>query len=157
MKRRENNLRRHGSNYTDEWYTPRHITAALGHFDLDPCAGPSTRHARRNIRRPRCGLASDWKGRIWLNPPYSTMMPWLEKLVAHGDGIALVNARMETGWFQRLVSHAAGILLPKGRIVFEGPKGKNSPPIGSALVAFGDENFKALKRSKIEGLVFRTA
>jgi hypothetical protein len=59
--------------YDDEWYTPPDLVKSLGSFDLDPCAGPM-RHAKRNLRRK--GLSAAWRGRVWLNPPYSTVHLW---------------------------------------------------------------------------------
>ena len=32
---------------TDDWLTPPEIIAALGRFDLDPCASPSRRRPTR--------------------------------------------------------------------------------------------------------------
>ena len=143
-----------GSHYSDEWYTPTAITAALGPFDLDPCAGPME-HAARNIRHPEeCGLSAEWSGRVWLNPPYSNVHDWLAKLIAHNDGIALVNARPETQWFQRSVEHASAVLWLRGRVDFARPDGKPThPPVGSVLVAYGKRNATALQRSRIPGIV----
>lgn len=88
---------------TTTWLTPPHITNALGAFDLDPCAAPSPRPwptAARHIELPEDGLAADWDGRVWLNPPYSfAAWKWLAKLAEHGRGTALVFARTETAGF----------------------------------------------------------
>src|ERR1035438_10355266 len=62
--------------YSDEFYTPDPIVDALGAFDLDPCAGPKS-HAKRNVRKPECGLTMDWSGRVWMNPPYWRIHDWL--------------------------------------------------------------------------------
>ena len=156
MKSRGHYLAGRVNAYSDEYWTPPEITAALGEFDLDPCAGPATRHARRNIRRPKDGLKVKWKGRLWLNPPYSNVHLWLERFVEHGDGICLVNARCETGWFQRLASRAQAVLFPRGRIQFARPHGQPThPPVGSALVALGERNANALAAAGIEGLFYR--
>lgn len=144
------------SHYSDEWYTPEKIPAALGPFDLDPCAGPM-QHAARNIRHPEeCGLTVEWNGRVWLNPPYSNVHDWLAKLIAHNDGIALVNARPETQWFQRSVERAAAVLWLRGRVDFARPDGKAThPPVGSVLVAFGERNAVALERCPLPGVAMR--
>ena len=75
---------------TATWLTPPEILDSLGAFDLDPCAAPSPRPwatAARHIELPECGLAADWSGRIWLNPPFGREdAAWLRKLAAHGDG-----------------------------------------------------------------------
>lgn len=65
---------------TDEWYTPIEIVNALGVFDLDPCApvNPLWRTATQMYNKNDNGLLKDWKGRVWLNPPYSR--PLIEQL-----------------------------------------------------------------------------
>ncbi|NBW14974.1 MAG: hypothetical protein EBR82_43935, partial [Caulobacteraceae bacterium] len=143
------------AHYSDEWYTPPEIPAAVGPFDLDPCAGPMS-HAARNIRRPDCGLAAEWSGKVWLNPPYSSVHEWLDKLIAHGDGIALVNARPETLWFQRAVLKATAVLWLRGRVDFQRPdRVATHPPVGSVLVAFGEHNADALHRAELRGAFMR--
>jgi hypothetical protein len=96
-----------------------------------------------------------WKGRVWLNPPYSDVYPWLAKFQEHGNGIIIVNARCETGWFQRLVAGSHGMLLLKGRISFE--PHKKHPPVGSVLIAYGEHNMLALERSGLPGVPLRRA
>jgi hypothetical protein len=138
--------------YSDEFYTPAYIPAALGPFDLDPSAGPS-KHARRNVRRPKDGLAVKWTGRVWLNPPYSRLEDWLERFVSHGNGIALVNARPDAAWFQELCCRASAMLFLRGRTKFVTPSGDlRNPPVGSVLVAYGRRNANALRRSGLPGI-----
>lgn len=142
------------ADYSDEWYTPPHIVQALGAFDLDPSAGPMD-HAKHNIRWPeQCGLESTWFGRVWLNPPYSNVHLWLEKFIAHGNGIALVNARPETLWFQRLVANSTAIQWLRGRVQFQRPEGPSKhPTVGSVLVAYGIENAETLETAELPGIV----
>ena len=97
---------------TTTWLTPPHILDALGPFDLDPCGHPDWGTARRRIVLPDDGLAVDWSGRVWLNPPYGReVWGWLAKLAAHGDGIALIFARTETEGFVREVWGKADAIL----------------------------------------------
>mgnify|MGYP002132204706 FL=1 len=120
------------AHYSDEWYTPAEIPAAIGGFDLDPCAGPSS-HASVNWRSSEGadGLNQPWSGRVWLNPPYSNVHDWMERLISHNDGVALVNARPETQWFQRAASKARVALWLRRRIDFARPDGKvTHPPRG---------------------------
>ena len=60
---------------TDEWYTPKEIIDALGEFDLDLCApaNPLWQTAKVMYNKNVDGLKQEWKGRVWLNPPYSRM------------------------------------------------------------------------------------
>src|SRR5258707_11189392 len=62
----------------DEWFTPRDIIkaarAALGAIDLDPASHPHPQswiRARTFYTKEQDGLARAWRGRTWLNPPYS--------------------------------------------------------------------------------------
>jgi hypothetical protein len=155
LLRRCEYLARRRHPYSDEWWTPPAIVKRLGKFDLDPCAGPCSSHARRNNRRAN-GLTLRWTGRVFLNPPYSNVHDWLERFQAHGNGIVLVNARCETLWYQRLAAGASAILFPKGRISFLGPRrSAKRPPVGSALIAYGAKNAVLLARSGIDGLFVR--
>jgi hypothetical protein len=141
--------------YSDEYYTPDRIPASLGVFDLDPCAGPK-KYARRNIQLPNCGLSAKWKGRVWMNPPYSKVHEWLEKFADHGNGITLVNARPETRWFQRIAAQADAILWLRGRVEFERPDGSHAhSTVGSVLLACGAHNAEALRQSCLPGILTR--
>lgn len=134
-----------GLGATTTWLTPKFIIDALGPFDLDPCAAPSPRPwptAAVHIELPQNGLALQWSGLIWLNPPYSrTIADWTDRLIEHGVGIALVFARTDAAWWQR-AARAADVVrfLPK-RIRFcsrDGAPAKGRPAIPSCLLGFGD-------------------
>jgi hypothetical protein len=150
-----------GGGFTQEtWLTPPHILAALGPFDLDPCAAPSPRPwptAARHIELPEDGFAAEWSGRVWMNPPYgSEMARWLAKLADHGDGIALVFARTETAMFHRHVwPRASAVLFLKGRLQFCSAKGKPAGNAGapSCLIAYGEANANALRTCGLDGHV----
>lgn len=141
--------------YSDEWFTPPEIVKALGEFDLDPSAGPMN-HARLNLRASegQNGLSQEWSGRVWLNPPYSTLPEWLEKMQAHANGICLVTARTETQWFQAVAKTCSALFFYKGRMKFLRPDGtKNNIPCGSVLVAWGGANVEALRNSGLPGVL----
>lgn len=109
---------------SDEWYTPKHIFDALGiEFDLDPCspALPAAAWvpASRRISLPDDGLSATWDGRVWLNPPYGRQIgQWVRRLARHGDGVALVFARTDTGWFQDAARVAGAICFLERRLQF---------------------------------------
>jgi hypothetical protein len=111
------------SNENDEWYSPSWFWPALGiTFDLDPCSPgspPSTVPARRHLTKADNGLAADWRGSVWLNPPFSSKRPWYARLVEHGNGIALMPNRTETHDLQDYMRAADALLFIKGRIYFE--------------------------------------
>jgi hypothetical protein len=100
--------------HTDERYTPKWIFDGLGEtFDLDPASpgdGLDFVPALRRYTKDDDGLARDWDGFVWLNPPYSNSSPWVEKFVSHGDGIflgPLANGK----WVQTLVKASSVVWL----------------------------------------------
>lgn len=142
----------------ETWLTPPSILAALGTFDLDPCAAPSPRPwptAARHIELPEDGLAATWTGRVWCNPPYGAQASrWLDKLATHGNGIALVFARTETAMFHEHVwPRAHAVLFLRWRIAFCDRRGKpaNSAGAPSVLIAYGRENAAVLAHCGIDG------
>ena len=143
----------------DEWLTPPEIIRALGDFDLDPCA-PIIRPwnmAKTHYTIEDDGLSKPWYGRVWCNPPYGIEGgKWLKKLSEHGNGIALLFARTETGNFFRYIwPRASGIMFLRGRLVFyhaDGTKPANSAGAPSCLIAYGDKNVKALRDSGLDGM-----
>lgn len=153
------------SNENDEWYTPSWLFKALGvKFDLDPCspgAPPSTVPAARHLTKAENGLTAEWSGSVWLNPPFSGKRPWYERMVKHGDGIALMPARTETNDLQVYMEAARALLFLKGRIYFERgsrPGGNGvggvttTPPFGIVLCAYGTHMAIALLNSGLLGV-----
>lgn len=153
------------SNENDEWYTPPWMFEALGvEFDLDPCspgAPPSFVRAKRHLTKADNGLAAEWSGRVWLNPPFSYKRAWYERLVAHGNGIALMPNRTETHDLQEYMRAASALLFLKGRIYFwrgSAPGGNGvggvttTPPFGLVLCAYGADMADALLSSQLMGV-----
>lgn len=143
---------------TNEWITPPAIIEALGEFDLDPCAHPQQFYqtARRMVCLPTDGLEAEWRGRVWLNPPYGQQLKaWIKRLTEHGDGIALVPARTEVeSWFWPYIWEAAdAVLFLRGRLYFHRPDGSlaGNAGHGSVLAAYGTRNVDALSSSGIKG------
>lgn len=113
---------------TDIWLTPPHIIEALGPFDLDPCG--EIYHRTANTIYCSGGLNTEWFGRVWLNPPYSEVEVWLDKMIEHNNGVALVFARTDTRWAQKAMKSAYSIFFPRKRLTFLKPD--LSKPIGNA-------------------------
>lgn len=135
---------------------------ALGPFDLDPCA-PVDRPwdtARHHLTIRENGLSRPWFGRVWLNPPFGQEIPdWMQRMSAHGNGIALTLARTETTWFQDCVFNSltmTALLFLRGRLTFHHADG--SPARGNCggapvLVAYGTDSANALLASGIQGFI----
>lgn len=146
----------------DEWLTPPKILAALGPFDLDPCAPVKRpwKMAAKHFTKIDDGLAQEWSGRVWLNPPYgTTLWPWLRRIHQHGNGIALIFNRSETAGFQNDVwPHADAMLFLRGRVKFYDVEGRQAPSSSGApsvLVAYGNRNVEALERSGLAGYLVK--
>jgi hypothetical protein len=142
---------------TNEWLTPPEIVKSLGDFDLDPCA-PLNRPwdtAKKHYTIDDDGLNQEWKGRVWLNPPYGAeISKWLCKLSNHGNGMTLIFARTETKFFFDYVwDKANALFFFKGRLYFHhsnGEKAKNNAGAPSVLVAYGKNNVEILENSNIK-------
>jgi len=143
----------------DEWLTPPHILAALGRFDLDPCA-PIVRPwdtAGRHLTAIDNGLTKAWNGRVWCNPPYGgATAHWLRRLAHHpGGGIALIFARTETDcWVKEVWGKASAVLFLFGRLHFHHVDGTRAPANSgapSALVAYGAQNAETLRTCGLPG------
>lgn len=141
---------------TNTWLTPLNLVHSLGEFDLDPCAFQNHFTAKRMIMLPECGLKAKWSGRVWLNPPYGKeQQVWLDKLKEHGNGIALIFARLETKWLLPYLEN--GFFQIQGRLKFlrsDFTEDSNAGT-GSILLPFGRKNIGSILSSDINGRWFQ--
>jgi len=147
---------------TEVWLTPPHIIQSLGNFDLDPCASIDRPWdtAAHHYTVEDDGLIQPWFGRVWCNPPYGPKMGgFLSKLATHEPGgVALIFARTETrAFFDYVWDRADALLFLKGRLSFHKPDGTIGGTAGSpsVLIAYGQENVKALEQCGLEGKLVR--
>lgn len=120
-------------------------------FTIDAAASAENAKLDRYWTIDDDGLAQDWTGeRVWCNPPYSSIEPWLEK--AHDSqaeiAVLLLPAnRTEQGWWQRQIEpfrdndREMRVEFLPGRMRFIAPGairiGPNErPPFGVCLVIF---------------------
>jgi phage N-6-adenine-methyltransferase len=122
-------------------------------FTVDAAASPSNAKLPRYWTRENDALTMPWAGeRVWCNPPYSAIRPWVRKawdeIGAELIVMLLPANRTEQGWWQELVEpwrdtgdHFRVTFLP-GRMRFDrpgaviGPKG-DRPPFGCCLLIWG--------------------
>ncbi len=149
---------------TTTWLTPLHVLAALGPFDLDPCAAPEPRPwptAGEHITEAADGLSQPWRGRVWLNPPYHgpTALRFMRRMVQHGRGTALLFARTETALFFETVWNAAtALLFLEGRLTFCRPDGtpaRANSGAPSVLIAYGADDAARLHGCRLLGQFIR--
>lgn len=147
-----------------EWYTPQWVFDALAiRFDLDPCSPhdfESFVPAAKKLTVFDDGLSSAWSGKVFLNPPYGRdTVRWMDRMCAHGDGIALVFSRTDAGWFQRALASADAVLFVRGRISFvagiENSHKKAGAGAGTAMFAWSRECVQALERLSDRGVLIR--
>lgn len=146
---------------TVEWLTPPSIIAALGPFDLDPCAPIEQPYptASKSFTIKDNGLTRVWakRARVWCNPPYSSGVidKWLARMAEHDHGTALIFARTETDAFFRYVWECCSALLfIRGRINFhlpDGSRAKANSGAPSVLCAYGMTDCDVLAGCGLEG------
>ena len=136
----------------NEWYTPaEYIEAArdaMGSIDTDPASNDIANKivkAEKYYTIETNGLAHDWTGNVWMNPPYSSdlISKFVEKLkeqrVNYNQAIILVNNATETQWFYEIVKIASAVCFPKSRVKFYMPDGKTGAPLqGQAVLYVGN-------------------
>ena len=113
------------SSKTDLWETPQDFFDALNeefNFELDVCALPSNAKCKRYFTPELNGLAWEWSGTCWCNPPYgSEIGKWIEKAAkSKATTVMLLPARTDTKWFHEWVLPYAEIRWIKGRLKFGG-------------------------------------
>ena len=93
----------------------------------------------RYFTRADDGLAQEWTGRVFMNPPYGLPLPeWMAKAYEASQTTAdvvvcLVPARTDTRWWHAVAVMGEVRFLP-GRLKFGGAE--NGAPFPSVVVVF---------------------
>lgn len=143
---------------SDDWYTPREYFDAIGLiYDLDPCS-PGPDHwvpARKIYTKADDGLRQEWRGLVFMNPPFGAghgHVPWLVKFLDHSNGVAIVRAYTSSDWWHDHVwPRAQTLLFPAGKTKFVRPDGTigKSPGHGVVLIGMGALAADALRNSRL--------
>lgn len=127
----------------NEWYTPSdHIEAArgfMGAIDLDPASSVKAQavvRATKFYTQADDGLKHEWRGRVWLNPPYAqpAIQQFAQKMVDEvragrvSEAVMLTHNYTDTEWFHIAESACTSICFTRGRIAFLDPEGKKAAP-----------------------------
>lgn len=111
---------------TDDHYTPKWIFDAMGlGFDLDvasPPGGVPWIPAKRFYTIHDDGLAQDWEGLVWCNPPFASVTAWADRWSLHTDGVFL-GPLAASAWLHRLMASATSVWIPSKKIDFDAPDG----------------------------------
>lgn len=123
----------------DSYCTPDHVTVALPDIDLDPCSNDNSSvraSTSYRLEAGQDGLVLPWFGLVYCNPPYSSPLPWAEKLDAERLNVTgcgfLVNADHSPAWWHALKQHLTIRIDFNERLDFKPPRGvvasKNDRP-----------------------------
>lgn len=125
-----------------DWETPQflfdRLHAEFG-FTLDVCATDENAKCKRFYTTETDGLAQDWCGIAWMNPPYGReIAKWVKKAYESSQEgcvcVCLVPVRSDTRWWHEYVMRSAEIRLLSKRLSFEGSS--NKAPFPVAIVVF---------------------
>lgn len=144
---------------TDDWYTPPWIFEGMAEtFSLDVCTPPG------GVPWIPCedyftpdddGLAVDWYGFVWCNPPYSAPTKWCDKWAKHGDGIIVLRADLSQRGQATAFMAASSIFVPTPRLQFVNGRAdapKQNANFSTILLGAGDRADKALVRLSGRGV-----
>ncbi len=129
------------SSATPEWATPQAFFDEYNrqyNFDLDVCATPENAKCARYFTLEQDGLAQEWHGRCWMNPPYGRAIgKWVRKAYEAAQGgatvVCLLPSRTDTAWWHDYCLKGA-VRFVRGRLYFG--KGTGRAPFPSAVVVF---------------------
>ena len=144
----------------NEWYTPTdYIEAArevMGTIDLDPAStefGQKKVKAKTFYTKENDGLKQEWKGNVWLNPPYAqpfiaqfihkAMFEWYQNHIS--QMIILTHNYTDTEWFHEAEFQAKLLCFTKGRIRFEKSDGTLASPTQGQCFFYYGNNHKGFK------------
>jgi phage N-6-adenine-methyltransferase len=144
------------------------VSERFGGFTLDVAAAPHNAKCDTYFTAEDDGLSQSWVGeRVWCNPPYSNIRPWVEKawdesswwthpngILAKRSGAPLIVMllpanRVEQAWWQDLVEpyrdrpgSPLRVEFLRGRMRFHRPNWTPSPkgdrpPFGCCLLIWG--------------------
>ena len=145
MNKTKNKMDVHFSSSHHAWETPPELFNEYDekfHFDLDVCATDENAKCEAHFTPEDDGLAQEWTGTCWMNPPYGRGIDkWIKKAYESDDAtvVCLLPARTDTAWFHDYILKArmkgeATVEFLRGRVKFVGAK--NSAPFPSMIVVF---------------------
>ncbi len=138
----------HKTEERDDWSTPRSLISRIerefGKFELDACASLKNRVCEKFYDKDQDGLQQEWQGSlVWVNPPYSKKMDWIEKATVESKNgakiVMLLPAFTDTAYFRELKNRSQWLLFLSGRLVFNEHEQKDTAKFSSVLAFFNIE------------------
>jgi len=148
------------NNNNDEWFTPKYVIEKVkecfdGVIDLDPCSCEKANDRIKAIeyfdKTNNC-LHNNWKGKVFLNPPYSSglLAHVLSKAVYEytvgniDEMIILTNSGTDTRWNRIMLNGTQAYTLGRLRFVYPDGTIAGTPSRGQCFTYFGkyNETFK---------------
>lgn len=131
----------------DSWRTPKYLfryaNDIVGGFDYDTAC---TEH--NCLATPvwagnedQNALTATWSGKLWCNPPYSDIKPWITKSIESGVTVVmLIPSPNGESYYEDLILNSLEISII-GRIAFINAEGKaiGGNTRGSSLFIINDE------------------
>jgi hypothetical protein len=156
----------------NEWFTPAEyiplVRAVLGTIDLDPATHIEAQkivQATRFFTKEQDGLKQEWRGNVWLNPPYARdfIKQFVRKLLDERSAghvtaaIMLTHSYTSSSWFQDALAVTDAISFPSDRVKFRklDSDKSGSPTQGQAFFYFGSETDKFLRTFRPLGAASR--
>lgn len=110
---------------------------------LDVCASANNAKAKKFYTIKDNGLEKSWAVKqgyskrqvAWCNPPYSKVMPWVEKGLVESEWLMLLKNDPSTKWFQKLVYDRSTLFF------FLCPRVQHVPPPG---IDYSSNNFPSV-------------
>lgn len=123
------------------WETPQDFFDKLNeefNFDLDVCADAENTKCEKYFSKEIDGLAQEWTGTCWMNPPYGREIGnWIKKAyessLSGATVVCLLPSRTDTRWWHDYCMKGE-IRFVRGRLKFG--NSKNSAPFPSVVVVF---------------------
>ena len=132
------------SSTTQTWTTPKELFDELHQefgFTCDVAASEDNALCEQYFDESKDGLAQDWFGNVWCNPPYDTSKEWIAKAYNETKkecslAVLLLPARTDTKAFHSYIYNSPNVEVRflKGRLKFS--NSKNSAPFPSMICIF---------------------